>query len=130
MAKVLKSPTSCFTRREFLGTAAIAYTALGTSSALTWFAESADSPSGSPGAFDLAETTIADLQAAMKSGKLTARGIAEKYLARIDKIDKHGPAVNAVIEINPDALAIADAMDKERKENKVRGPMHGVPVLI
>src|SRR5947208_3297297 len=66
----------------------------------------------------------------MKSGRYTARSIAEKYLARIDEIDKRGPAINAVIEINPDALAIADALDKERREKGVRGPLHGIPVLI
>ena len=64
------------------------------------------------------------------SGKLTARMIAEKYLARIDAIDKRGPAVNAVIELNPDALAIADALDRERQAKGPRGPLHGIPVLI
>jgi amidase len=80
--------------------------------------------------FDLEEVTTAALQAGMKSGKYTARSIAEKYLARIDEIDKRGPAINAVIEINPDALAIADVLDKERREKGVRGPLHGIPVLI
>jgi amidase len=63
--------------------------------------------------FEFDEITIADLQDGLKSGKYTARSIAEKFLARIDQIDKHGPAVNAVIEVNPDALAIAEALDKE-----------------
>jgi amidase len=81
-------------------------------------------------AFEFDEITIADLQDAMKSGKHTARSIAEKYLARIDQIDKQGPAINSIIELNPDALAIADALDKERKDKGVRGPLHGVPVLI
>jgi amidase len=80
--------------------------------------------------FDLEDVTTAALQAGMKSGKYTARSIVEKYLARIDEIDKRGPAINAVIEINPDALAIADALDKERRDKGVRGPLHGVPVLI
>ncbi len=80
--------------------------------------------------FELDEITIADLQAGMSSGKFTARSITEKYLARIEQIDKQGPALNSVIEINPEAQAIADALDKERKENHVRGPMHGIPVLI
>ena len=66
----------------------------------------------------------------MKSGKFTARSIAEKYLARIDAIDKHGPAVNSVIELNPDALAMADALDRERQAQGPRGPLHGIPVLI
>jgi amidase len=81
-------------------------------------------------AFELEEITIAELQEGMKSGKYTARGIAEKYLARIEALDKHGPAVNSVIEVNPDALAIAEASDKERKQKGVRGPLHGIPVLI
>jgi amidase len=80
--------------------------------------------------FDFDEVSIAALQAGMKSGKFTARGIAEKYLARIDSVDKHGPALNAVIELNPDALSIADALDSERKEKGPRGPLHGIPVLI
>src|ERR1700737_254095 len=81
-------------------------------------------------AFELEEITIAELQEGIKSGKYTARSIAEKYLARIDQIDKHGPAVNAVIEVNLDALAIAEASDKERKQKGPRGPLHGIPVLI
>src|ERR1700738_4859654 len=81
-------------------------------------------------AFELEEITIAGLQEGMKSGKYTARGIAEKYLARIDALDKHGPAVNSVIEVNPDALAIAEASDRERKQKGARGPLHGIPVLI
>ena len=81
-------------------------------------------------AFELDEVTIADLQDGMKSGKYSARSIAEKYLARIDAIDKKGPAINSIIELNPDALQIADAMDKERKSAKVRRPLHGIPILI
>jgi amidase len=81
--------------------------------------------------FELEEATVADLQARMKSGELTAQSLAEKYLARIDEIDKRGgPAVNAIIELNPDALAIAAALDKERREKGPRGPLHGIPVLI
>ncbi len=80
--------------------------------------------------FELDEITIADLQDGMKSGKFTARSLVEKYSSRIDEIDKHGPSVNAIIEMNPDALAIADALDRERKSKGPRGPMHGIPVLI
>jgi amidase len=81
-------------------------------------------------AFELDEISISDLQDGMKSGKYTTRAIAEKYLARIEGIDKRGPAINSVIEINPDALALADTMDKERAAGKVRGPLHGIPILI
>jgi amidase len=81
-------------------------------------------------AFELDEVTIAALQDGMKSGRFTARSITQKYLARIEEIDKRGPALRSVIEINPDALSIAEALDKERKAKGPRGPMHGVPVLI
>ena len=79
---------------------------------------------------EMEEVTIAELQNAMKSGKMSARSIAEKYLARIAKLDKRGPALNAIIELNPDALSIAESLDKERKAKGVRGPLHGIPVLI
>ena len=87
---------------------------------------------GAPPAFELEEMTIRELQDGMKSGKYTARSIAEKYLERIAKLDRpgHGPGVNSVIELNPDALAIADQLDRERREHGPRGPMHGIPVLI
>ncbi|MGC1638398.1 MAG: amidase, partial [Candidatus Acidiferrales bacterium] len=80
--------------------------------------------------FELDEITVADLQDAMKSGKYTARSIAELYLSRTDAVDKNGPTINSVIETNPDALSIADALDKERKEKGPRGPLHGIPVLL
>ena len=80
--------------------------------------------------FQLEELTVADFQAGLKSGKLTARRVAEMYLKRIEEVDRHGPALNSVIEVNPEALAIADALDRERKQGRVRGPLHGVPVLI
>jgi len=87
-------------------------------------------PSPEVNSFELDEITIADLQDGMKSGKFTARSLVEKYSARIDEIDKHGPAINSIIELNPDATEIADALDQERKAKGPRGPLHGVPVLI
>jgi amidase len=80
--------------------------------------------------FELDEITISDLQDGMKSGKLTARSLVEKYSARIAEIDKRGPAINCVIELNPDAVSIADSLDEERKARGPRGLLHGVPVLI
>lgn len=80
--------------------------------------------------FELEEVTIPELQEGMKSGKFTARTLVEKYTARIDEVDKRGPAVNAIIELNPDAFAIADGLDQERKAKGPRGPLHGIPVLI
>lgn len=80
--------------------------------------------------FELDEVTIDALQQKMGEGIYTARAITEMYLSRIEAIDKNGPGINAVIELNPDALSIADAMDKERREGKVRSALHGIPVLI
>ncbi len=79
---------------------------------------------------DLDEKTIGDLAEGMKSGRYTARSIAESYIARIEAVDRKGPALHCVIELNPDALSIADALDRERKEKGPRGPLHGIPVLI
>jgi amidase len=90
----------------------------------------ADLPSSDVKPFELDELTITDLQGGMKSGRFTARSLVEKYSARIEEIDKHGPAINSVIELNPDALSIADRLDDERKAKGPRGPLHGVPVLI
>src|SRR5277367_2447193 len=80
--------------------------------------------------FELEEVEVGVLQLRMKAGELTARSLAEKYLARIDALDKRGPGVNAVIELNPDALSIADSLDAERKSKGVRGRLHGIPVLL
>ena len=78
----------------------------------------------------LPEWTIADLNEKMDSGELSARQLAGLYLQRIETVDKSGPYINSVIELNPDALGIADTLDRERKAGKVRGPLHGVPILI
>ena len=87
--------------------------------------------SGAPPApFDLEETSIGDLAASMASGERTARSVTEAYLTRIAEIDRQGPTLRSVIETNPDALAIADALDRERAEGRVRSPLHGVPILV
>ena len=80
--------------------------------------------------FELEEATIADLQRRMQSGQESARSLAEKYIARIEALDGRGPQLRAVLEINPDALALAEALDAERRSGKVRGPLHGIPVLV
>jgi len=80
--------------------------------------------------FELEETTVAALQDGMKSGRYTARSITELYLRRIAAIDKQGPALHSIIELNPDALQIADALDAERKVKGPRGWLHGIPVLL
>ena len=133
MSKTLSSFASAGDRRSFLraaltsGVATLLYPALGA------VREIVSSPFPQPAdikRFELEEITIPELQDAMKSGRFTARSLAEKYLARIDEIDKRGPAVNAIIELNPDALSIAATLDQERKARGVRGPLHGIPVLI
>ena len=78
----------------------------------------------------LPEWTIAELQEKMEAGELTARQIAELYLQRIEAMDKDGPFINSIIELNPDALDIADKLDEQRKGGKVRGELHGIPVLL
>jgi amidase len=80
--------------------------------------------------FDLAETTIGGLQEAMRAGRETARSITAKYLARIASCDKQGPALRSIIEVNPDAMRIAEELDVERLTRGPRGPLHGIPVLL
>src|SRR5213596_1624184 len=80
--------------------------------------------------FPLEEATAAQLQEWMTAGRYTSRQITEMYLHRIDEIDRGGPSLHSVSEINPDALSIADALDAERRTSGPRGPLHGVPVLI
>jgi amidase len=122
------------TRRSFLKASLVSgavasitplYPALG---AARQIASTVPVPDSKP--FELDETTISDLQEGMKSGRFTARSLVEKYSARIEEIDKSGPAINSIIELNPDALSIADSLDQERRAKGSRGRMHGVPVLI
>jgi amidase len=80
--------------------------------------------------FDFFEATIDELRQGMKSGKFSARSITEAYLKRIKEIDAGGPNLNTIIELNPEALSIADQLDAERKAGRLRGPMHGIPVLV
>ncbi|HEX5476013.1 MAG TPA: amidase [Vicinamibacterales bacterium] len=83
-----------------------------------------------PEPFPLEEATAAQLQAWMTSGRYTARQIAELYLQRIEALDRRGPALRAMIQINPDALTIASQLDAERKARGPRGPLHGIPIVI
>jgi len=80
--------------------------------------------------FEVYEQSILDLQGAMSGGRVTSRGLVESYLARIQAYDQAGPRLNAIVMINPRAREEADAMDVERVDKKVRGPLHGIPVLI
>ena len=80
--------------------------------------------------FDLEELSIADLQSRMVAGEDTARSLVERYTARIEALDREGPQLRQVLELNPEALSLADTLDAERKAGKLRGPLHGVPILL
>jgi amidase len=82
------------------------------------------------GTFELDELTIGELQQAMAAGRYTSRRLVEMYTRRIEQIDRSGPALRSVIELNPDAASIAGALDAERTAGKLRGPLHGIPILI
>jgi len=127
-------------RRDFLraaaaaAAAAVGYPALGSdrfinptpSAAVTDFSTKEDFKKH----FEFDEITIDEIRKGFESGQYSARSLTEKYLARIHEIDKAGPMLNAVIEINPDALQIAEAFDQERKAKGPRGPLHGIPILL
>lgn len=123
--------TSAWTRRALMK-AGLASGALAAAGPLLSPAAPASAAPGStsPAPFELEEVTLAGLAQAMRSGKETARSITEKYLARIDELNVKGPELRAVIEVNPEALAIADALDAERRAKGPRGPLHGIPILI
>lgn len=80
--------------------------------------------------FEWEEATVADLQAAMATGRQTAVSLAEAYLRRIEDLDQRGPVLRSVLEVNPDALTIARDLDRQRKAKGPCGPLHGIPVLI
>jgi amidase len=121
-------------RRNFIKTGSLAGLTLSTLVAASCKQPSAqaktDTDSSFTDEFELNEATIASLQKMMEGGTHTSRSITELYLKRIDAIDKNGPKLNSVIELNKSALDMADNMDKERKAGKIRGPLHGIPVLI
>lgn len=113
-------------RRKFLETTALA-SVVAVTRPTSLFGGSSGS---TPKEFELEEVTITELQNGLQSGKYSARSLVKKYLDRIDDLDKNGPALNSVIELNPDAMSIAETLDNERKAGRVRGPLHGIPILI
>jgi amidase len=126
---------SMIDRRRFIGTSvagSLGVAAWGTSGCAPGEPPQPTAPAASGGvpAFELDEATVDDLQRAMAAGERTARSITELYLRRIEEIDRQGPELRSVIETNPDALNIADALDAERKTKGPRGPLHGIPVAI
>jgi amidase len=121
-------------RRNFLKSGSLAALTLGTLASSSCSVVIEETGSSKPitlsDSFELDEVTISMLQTKMADRTYTSRSITALYLKRIAALDKTGPTLNSVIELNPDALSMADAMDKERAAGKVRGPMHGIPILI
>jgi amidase len=112
-------------RREFLVAAAAAATAGAEQTTPT---SSSSAAHALPDAVE--ELSLADIAAAFTDGRMTSQQLTQSYLARIEKLDRRGPSLGSVIETNPRALESASALDAERKTRGVRGPLHGVPVLI
>ncbi len=114
------------TRRDFLRTGGMAVAGMSVAPLLA-----ACATVRIPGAgINVEEAGVAELQAAMTAGNLDAESLVQKYLARIQSIDRTGPTLRSVQEINPDAIPIARALDEERKAGRVRGPLHGIPILL
>ena len=117
-------------RRQFFQVGAAATATAATLAGLPGIALADARSFSDPGPADLIEVTIAELQARMAAGKLTALELVKEYHARIEAIDRHGPKVNSVLELNPDAEAIARELDEERRKHGPRGPLHGIPMLL
>lgn len=125
-------------RRAFVGAGVLGGAAAFAGVRLPWLqtpvreamASESGAPAHAPPEFELQDATIAELQEGMRSGKYTSRRLVELYLQRIDDLDQRGPKLNQVLETNPDALAIATALDEERRTKGPRGPLHGIPILL
>ena len=119
-------------RRTFIGTTAAGSAGLAMTSACA--PPASDSPGGQAAGeippFEFDEVTVDDLQRMMESGEHTARSITQAYIDRIEAMDRQGPELRSMIEINPDALEIADELDAERRAGGPRGPLHGIPVAL
>lgn len=127
-AKTEPNTAGDFSRRNFLRLGVLAGAATSIAELKTSAAVPAPAPTPAPD--DLNETTIAGLQAAMAAGQLTSISLVNFYLARIETLDQKGPNVNSIIEVNPDARAIALARDDERRAGIVRSPLHGIPIVL
>jgi len=112
------------TRRKFLGTTALSSAALLSGGITSLLRQSA---SASHGGFDFVEKSILELQAAMAAGQLNSRELTQGYIRRIQSLN---PLIHSVIELNPNAMAIATQLDAERRRGHVRGPLHGIPLLV
>ena len=117
-------------RREFLGYAALVGVAAVSHGGPLRFSSPRRLLDWGVGSVELDEATVAGLQADMQAGRLTAHQLVENYLDRIKRLDREGPQLRSIIETNPDALSMADQLDRERKAKGPRGPLHGIPVLL
>ncbi len=119
-------------RREFVGASALAGLAAAVHRDLRPMAAltARTTPPVTTAPSELEELSIDEVQTGLQAGRFTSRSLTEQYLARIEAMDRTGPALHAVLQTNPDALAIADRLDGERKDGRVRGPLHGVPILV
>jgi amidase len=129
----MRPPSDGIDRRAFLGYAALLAAAAAGPPRI--FSSLGRRPvraaaSSVAGPFELEEATVASLQADMQAGRLTARELVERYLERIEKLDRQGPALRSIIETNPQALQLAEQLDRERKARGPRGTFHGIPILL
>src|SRR2546426_4416366 len=116
-------PSRTITRRKFIGTTALSSAALLGGGLTSLVQRSALAAGG----FDFVEKSISELQDAMASGQLTSRQLTQGYIRRMQSLN---PLLNSVIEVNPNAIAIAAQLDNERHQGHVRGPLHGIPLLV
>lgn len=132
MDHIEESKNDILSRRGFVKSGLLGSIVAATLPALAFAEKTAASPTSHAvnSSFELNEASISELAEGMASGKYNAHSVAEGYLNRIEDIDRDGPTLRSVIELNPDALEIADELDKERKEKGVRSPLHGIPMLI
>ena len=125
-----RTDDSRLSRRTFVGAAVVGAVSKRLSIITAVDRSQPAAPPSQVPSFALEELTIDELQSRMRTGRETARSLVDQYLARINAVDRSGPAINAVIDLNPDAQQIAARLDDERKSGKVRGPLHGIAVLI
>src|SRR5688572_27531482 len=121
-----RSDSATLTRRNLLRWGALA----GAAAPFAALPETARAAGIGEAAVALEEATIAQLQAAMTAGGLNSLGLVNMYIERIAGLDENGPTLNSVLEVNPDARRIARQLDRERRDGHVRGPLHGIPILL
>ena len=123
------SGSGSFTRRSLLR-AGVVGGVLASAGPMASLSSSPEELSAAPKPFELEEVTIAQLQEGLRSGRYTSVALVDRYIARIEELNLKQPELRAVLEINPDAHAIAEALDAERKKKRARGPLHGIPILL